>query len=180
MVGDERARVRRELRALEERVLELETLAVRALVLLTSTLLIVGSLVPMYAGSEEDRVPALRLGTAGFAILGSLDEAGDARGFAVTMEIVFLILLAGIVVAVGVGYQQWFLIGSRAVVRVAKTTTVVLWSGVAVVLLFTTEAAGDQKLGELGPGLWLYLPGTVLFTLATYRTGLQRLWNRDD
>ena len=120
------------------------------------------------------------MGTAGFAILGALDEAGDSRGFAATMGVVFLILLAGIVVAIGVGYHQWFQIGSRAVVRVAKTTTVVLWSGAVVVLLFSTEAAGDQRLGEISLGLWLYIPGTVLFTLATYREGLQRLWNPED
>lgn len=180
MVGDESARARRELRALEERVSELETLAVRALVLVTTTLLVLGSLLPVYESLEEDGVPGLRLGTAGFAILGGLDEARDARGFAVTMGVLFLILLAGIVVAIGVGYHQWFQIGSRAVVRVAKTTTMVLWAGVAVALLFSTDAAGDQKLGELGLGLWLYVPGTVLFTLATYREGLQSLWNRED
>lgn len=180
MAGDESARARRELRALEDRVEALETLAVRAMVLATTTLLIVGSLLPVYDGLERDAVPTLRLGTAAFVTFSRLDKVEDANGFAVTMGIGFLILLAGIIVAVSVGYHQWFRLGSRAVTRVAKAAVAVLWIGAAVALILTANVTGDDQPGESGPALWLFIPGALLFTLTTYRSGLRRLWNRED
>ncbi|HEX2143927.1 MAG TPA: hypothetical protein VHG10_05390 [Glycomyces sp.] len=161
---------------LEDRVFTLESIAIRALAAATVGLLTLGSALPVYADLEKDAIPTLRLLTAPFAAFGALDEVEDARGFTVTMGIVFAALLAGIVAAIGIGLAQWNRREGAGMVRSAKVVAWVLLIGMLVPLLITITAMDADRAGDPGPAMWCFVPGVILFATTVFSRGLRRLW----
>lgn len=163
---------------------DLESMVVRTIIAVAGSLLVLGSVLTVYADPDE-HVPNWRLLTVPFEIfgaLGALGEAGgDDVGIGVAMGVGYLGLLLCVVVAVGICFVQWGRQAGPVTERVAKLVASLMLIGMWVPVIFTGLAANsDNASVSAGPAMWMFVPGAVIFAVMAFTPYARRLWRRGE
>jgi hypothetical protein len=173
-------RTRRRLLDLEGRVHTLESIAIRTLASISGTLLVLGSVLPIFTDARAFDPVAVRLLTAPFDIFGSLGEEGDHEGLGVAVGIGFLVLLACVAAAVGICFVQWQRWAGPGAARTAMVVAVLLLVGMLVPVYFTIGAARPELDDIPGPAMWYFVPGVITFAATALNGHLRQLWCREE
>ena len=173
-------RIRRRLLDLEGRVHTLESIAIRSLTFVAACLLMLGSALPTFTDGRSFDPMTVRLLTAPFAVLGSLGEDEDEQVFGVVMGLVFLVLLACVLTAVGICVAQWRRWAGPGLVLTAQIVAVLLLIGMLVPILLTYGASKPELDDAPGPAVWYFVPGAVVFAVVTFNEHLRQLWCREE
>ncbi|GAA2149913.1 hypothetical protein [Glycomyces algeriensis] len=173
-------RIRRRLQDLEVRVHTLESIAIRSLSFVAACLLALGSALPVFTDGRSFDPMTVRLLTAPFAVLGALGEDADEQVFGAVMGLVFLVLLACVLTAVGICLAQWRRWGGPGLVLTAQVVAVLLLVGMLAPVLLTFGASNPELDDTPGPAVWYFVPGVILFAAMAFNGNLRRLWSGEE
>lgn len=163
----------REVARLEQRIDWIETVMIRLLSGVTGGLLLAGMLTTLWAEDTDDGFSRVRLVTVGFL---SLSEGTEDGGIWIAIGIGFLGLVVAAAVAVLVCGHQWARAGTETTARVGRIAAGLLLGGVWVPIVLCLGF--DEPDAEIGPGIWLFTAGVLLFALSSFTRGVQSLWVR--